>query len=79
MSFKVEDKNILKGLKAGDRVVISYTVVRLGSHRVIGQECMLPGVECHNGNSGPDTHARIRRMTLDIAPGGWTLKEEHHG
>lgn len=25
MSFKVEDKNILKGLKAGDRVVISYT------------------------------------------------------
>ena len=25
MSFRVEDKNILKGLKAGDRVVISYT------------------------------------------------------
>lgn len=40
---------------------------------------MLPGAECHNGNSGPDTHARIRRLTLDIAPGGWTLKEEHHG
>lgn len=40
---------------------------------------MLPAVERHNRNSGPDTHARIRRMTLDIAPGGRTLKEEHHG